>query len=358
MENRPGALMSVALVCFITISTAGCLNGDEDDNEDGDRTITDMLGREVDVPASVERVAAVGAGSLRIMVYLQCTDLVVGVEEIEYQEGRPYAYAHPELGDLPTLGPMHGGDAELIASKEPDVIFWTYTTVSDADDLQEKTNVPVIALEYGDLGEGREVFYRALELVSSVLDRAQRAENFMDFIDETIDELDELGRKSSDDDVPSCYVGGIGYRGAHGMLSTEPAYTPLELVHGTNVAGEVGLEHAFIDKEKLLEWDPDILLVDAGGLSLALDDLEDPSYSTLTALDDGEVYGLLPYNWYSTNYATVLANAYYIGTIIRPGAFGGIDPEEKADEIFTEMVGGGVYSKMAAFYGGFGKIEI
>lgn len=62
-------------------------------------SVIDMAKRSVSVPATVNRIVALGPGALRLMTYLQATDRVVGVEDLEKGSpaGRPYALAHPEL---------------------------------------------------------------------------------------------------------------------------------------------------------------------------------------------------------------------------------------------------------------------
>jgi ABC-type Fe3+-hydroxamate transport system, periplasmic component len=65
---------------------------------------------------------------------------------------------------------------------------------------------------------------------------------------------------------------------------------------------------------------------------------------------EGRVYGLLPYNFYSTNYETVLANGYFIGKTLYPDRFEDIDPVEKADEIYTFFVGEPVFGEHNAEY--------
>jgi len=64
-------------------------------------------------------------------------------------------------------------------------------------------------------------------------------------------------------------VGGIGYRGVHGIESTEIGFLPLEFVQANNVTNMLkGEGHIFIDKEKLFEWDPDVLFIDEGCFEL------------------------------------------------------------------------------------------
>jgi len=43
---------------------------------------------------------------------------------------------------------------------------------------------------------------------------------------DTIDDLDSRTSDIAENKTPRVYVGGIGYYGAHGLLSTEPAYPP------------------------------------------------------------------------------------------------------------------------------------
>jgi len=72
------------------------------------------------------------------------------------------------------------------------------------------------------------------------------------------------------------------------------------------------------------------------------------------------VYGVLPYNYYNTNYETVLADAYFIGKVLYPDQFSDIDPQEKADEIYTQFVGKPVFKAINKNYKdlGFATITI
>jgi len=325
-------------------------------------TVVDSADRIVTIKKPVERVVGVEAGALRLIVYLGATDRVVGVEDVEkrYPGARPYIIAHPELAELPSIGPIHGGDDELILAQHPDVIFWTYTTAEKADERQEKTGIPVIALGYGDLApeEDREEYYNTLLLMSYVLDEEERARELIDYTDGLLRDLEERTLDVPEGDKLKVYVGGIGYRGAHGILSTKPFYPPFVFVNAKNVASELGVSHAFIDKEQLIKWNPDIIFVDEGGISLVMEDLSDPVYQSISAVKNGELYGIPPYNWYTHNYATTLADAYYIGKVLYPERFVDVDPVKKAEEIYETHVGVPVYEQIASRFGGFKKLEL
>lgn len=359
MTKEIGIRTIIILFLALAISlNSGCMFQEGGKKAGKTIKIVDMLGRTVELPRNVEKVVAIEAGALRLLVYLECTDKIIGVEDIEKNGGNPYNFAHPELANLPTIGPIHGGDAELIVAQKPDVVFWTYTTIDDADGVQKKTTIPIVALDYGDLDDNRDIFYENLKLIGKVMDRKDRAEELIWYIENTIKDLNDRTRDIPNDQKQKVYVGGISSRGTHGILSTEPQYSPFEYVHVNNVASELGMEHAFVDKEKLIEWNPDIIFVDEGGYSLVTDELKDEAYASIEAVKSGELYGVLPYNFYATNFATVLADAYYIAKVLFPDKFTDVDPEKKADEIYKNFLGKGVHQNMKDAYGGFKKLEL
>ena len=350
--------MIIMLLVLGTLLNAGCIQHDE--KKSGDTVkITDMLDRTVEVPENVEKVVGLESGALRLLVYLECEDKVVGVEDTEDDGGRPYNYAYPELADLPSIGPIHGGDPELIVTQEPDVIFWVFATEIQADNIQEKTGIPVVALDYGDLDNNKETFYKCLRLVGVVMNKEDRAEELINSIEDSIQDLNDRTKDIPNDQKEKVYVGAVSYYGNHGILSTERDYTPFEFVNANNVASGLDAEHADIDKETLRDiWNPDVIFIDEGGLYLVNEDLKDEVIASIDAVKNGELYGVLSYNWYGINFATVLANAYYIGKVLYPENFTDIDPEQKADDIYQDFLGKGVYQYMKDTYGGFKKLEL
>ncbi len=363
---RPLSLVTCCIVIAGLLS-AGCVSpNDKGMTPRGEETVSvvDMMNRTVPAPVDPDRIIGIGAGALRMIVYLQEEDKVVGVDIREQDANgtvsgmpsgidRPYNIAHPELASRPFIGGI-SGDPELVALQKPDVVFVTFVTGKDADALQEKSRVPVISLISGDLGKNRQVFYSSLRTMATVLGKEQRAEDVISYINATLADLQERTSGIPAGKKASVYVGGIAYNGAHGLLSTDPVYAPLAMVNGNNVAAEAGTGgQIMIDKEKLLSWNPDVIFIDEASYSLVVEDLKDPVYQSLDAVREGRVYGVMPYNWYANNYDTVLADAYFIGKILYPDQFVEVDPEQKADEIYTMLDGKPVYAEMKQIFGGF-----
>lgn len=331
-------------------------------------TVTDMVKRQVTAPFDPERIICIGPGALRLIVYLQAESKIVGVEDMEKMNpgGRPYWLAHPALSNLPRCGP--GGPAginkkpelEAVLSVRPEVIFITYMDASLADEVQQTLGIPVVVLSYGEFATFDETVYDALRIAGRILNRVKRADTIVTYIESLRKDLYTRSKGIPENSRPTVYVGGIGYRGARGIESTEQRYIPFEWIGADNVAERVkaGIgSHVAMDKETLLKLNPDVIFIDGGGLMLvAADYHKKPKiYKTLQAFSNRRVYILLPFNWYTTNIGTALADAYAIGKILYKERFEDIDPEKKADEIYTFLVGKPVYEKMKKDYGAIGQ---
>lgn len=336
--------------------------------------VTDVLGRSVTVPQHPERVICSGSGALRLLVYLQAQDRAVAVDSAEKRVPdlgvlvgtRPYSIANPQFQDLPIFGEFRGLDnPELIAglSPRPQVIFKVSPLAGPhPDQLTEKTAIPVVGLEYGNLTDKKDQFYETLRTMGLILGKDDRAEEVIAFFENSLADLAKRTASIPEEKRPSCYIGGVASRGAHGFTSTEPGYPPFIYTGAKNVAaapGEKISAAAQISKEKLLEWDPEVLFVDlsttttAGEEGSSLHQLKaDPALAALTAVEEGRVWGVLPYNSYTINYGSVLANSYFVGKVLYPDRFEDIDPAAKADEIFTFLVGKEVFQVMNDSFSG------
>jgi iron complex transport system substrate-binding protein len=337
----------------------------------------DGFGRTIVIPSNPQKIICSGSGCLRYVVYLGAQDKVVGVDSQEKKaqpfEARAYAIANPQFKSLPLIGEMRGkDDPEKIVGISPDLVFKTgatgqpsATSAGDADTLQDKTGIPVVAFPYGSLRTDAEIaeLHSAFRLLGKTLDKEARAEELITYIDEVTADLEQRTKDIPADQQKTVYIGGVALSGAHGIISTEPAYPPFIMVHAKNIAGGSGAEHADGPKAAIVHGNPEYLFIDVSTIQLdndgAIGELKtNPAYSGMAAVKNGNVYGVLPYNFYNTNYETVLANSYYIGKVLYPDRFADVDPEQKADEIYTMFVGKPVLSDINKNYKNLGFAKI
>lgn len=348
----------LALALVLGLAAGPALSGDKIE-------LTDTAGRKVAVPADPARIVCLGPGCLRLVTYLQALDKVAGVEALERRMGgRPYYLAHRAVMDkLPVISP--GGpsainkkpDLEAILKVNPEVVFATYMEAALADEVQATLGLPVVVLTYGRFAAFDEIIYESLRLLGRVLNRADRAEAVIGFIEagradllRRVDGLVESAR-------PTVFVGGLGFRGSHGLESTDTLYIPFGWLKARSVIAKKSERgHVFLGKEELLGLQPEVIFVDGTGLELVAADYgkKPDFYRALKAFQDNRVYALFPFNWYTTNVGTAMADAYTIGKITQPDRFGDVDPAAKADQIYKELVGAPVGEAMAGLYGPLG----
>jgi iron complex transport system substrate-binding protein len=167
----------IALALFLALLLTGCATGQNETDTSSDpsasasaaasssqdsagsatRSITDSVGRTVEIPSTVETIVPLETHT-RMITYLGLADKVVGVGGMSADKITPvtaYAYATKDLwADLPTVGTDAGGATdyypEEIIAVNPDVILCSYTAEL-ADEIQTKTGIPVVAVPMGTL---------------------------------------------------------------------------------------------------------------------------------------------------------------------------------------------------------------
>ncbi|ADD02922.1 periplasmic binding protein [Thermoanaerobacter italicus Ab9] len=368
----------VVILLAIVISLTACSKASQNQSQVSQTpketvqtvTVTDLVGRQVEIKTPVHKVVGIGPGALRLITYIDGIDRVAGVENIDKKltNGRTYnVIFQDKLAQLPTIGqggPDSTPDAEKLIEINPDVIFViSLLDKAKADDLQAKTGIPVVVLSYGKLGTFEEDVYTSLEIIGKIMGKEDRAKEVVDYIKGIQKDLQDRTKNIPEDKKPTVYIGALGFKGAHGIESTQGNYPPFMAVNARNVADTLGQKGSvMIEKEKLLDWNPDIIFIDEGNFDLVKQDYQkNPDfYKNLKAVKNDNVYGILPYNQYNTNIDTAIPDSYWVGKVLYPEQFKDIDPVEKAKEIYTLFfgeAGKGVYDKMKEVYGGFEKIK-
>ena len=324
---------------------------DPSQTEEGTRTITDSTGRTVTILETVESIVCVNVGALRYTCYMQAQDLVVGVEDYEQEPtmSRLYNYVNfDQFSSLPVIGSNGEHYPEAIISANPDVIIMSAAESKDADDLQDKTGIPVVVVPGSDTTLDDNA-YETIRLMGEVYGKEDRAEELTNYLDSVKADLETRTADIPDADKPTVYVGGVSFKGHHGFEGTEANYGPFVLIHANNLADTTGPSGAFdIDTEQVLAWDPDVIFLDFNGMALINEDYaKNPDfYKGLTAVREGRVYSQISFRSSASNLETALADAYYAATILYPEQFADIDPVEKAGEIFTAMLGTNPYEDL------------
>ncbi len=359
----------LAIIMVFTLCACGSDNNDTADNgtKSETRTITDAVGRTVEVPVSVERIVPLG-NTPRMISYLGLADKVVGIGECEIAESPIQAYAYPYADAWSTL-PNCGTDAmgetayypEEIILAAPDVILCTYTA-DVADNIQTQTGIPTVAVPQGTLfGEDYE---QALRILADVCGVSERAEELISFINGCLDDLKARTADIPDDNKPTVLGAGATFKGSHSIDGVYIDYPVFEILSAKDAAADASLSGSMgvmVDREKILQWNPDIIFFDAGSMGLVKADYkETPGYfEQLDAVKNGKLYQWPNSTWHWSNVEIPLVSAYYTGILLYPEAFADVDFEEKASEIFEMFLGDPNYLSVLENAGaGYGQVSL
>jgi len=375
VERRTIALVIVLVVTVVLLGVAAVMvfraPGSQETKPQAPRVITvvDFSNRTVEVPVNASRVVAIGPGVLRLVAYLGALDKIVGVEDAEKSWsplGRDYAMAYGDVfKNLQVIGP--GGprnppNPELLRSVKPDIVLMSrvYVDLYDPDRLSQEVGAPVVVIDYGVAGYLNVTeFKRAITLLGRILGREARAQELAKYIDGVVDDLAQRVRVAKV--APSVYVGAVSYKGAQPFTGTQGMFPPLQLLKTRSIVDELGKKgFVNVDFEYILKKNPEYIFIDLNNLQTVLDDYKKDSakYCALGAFKEGRVYALLPFNYYHTNVATALVDAYFMGKVLYPEQFKDVDPAEKADEIYRVFLGKPLYEEFVRGFGrGFGPLS-
>ena len=364
-------IVSLLLAIVLVLGLAACGKPADNTpaNNSGDaaqtRIITDMYGREVEIPAKVEKIICTGSNALRMVTYLQGTDLLCGVESGDqaYEKSTKRDYAHVfynEFKDLPVIGKGGGtaytADPEAILKADPDIILTCYVQEA-AEQLARETGIPVISIRTPSANFIDDNWIASLKLTADIIGRQDRCEELIKYINECKDDLKKRSDGVPDAEKPTVYTGAVTFSGAHGFAGTYANFGPFMAINAKNVADETDNKASFeVDLEKVAAWDPDIIFLDPGNMNLVNDEYaaKPDFFNSLSAVKNGKVYTMPSFNNYSTNITYCLMDAYFAGTILYPEQFKDIDMKTKGAEIMKAFLGKEWYDVMQAdglYYG-------
>lgn len=327
-----------------------------------ERLFKDVLGREVWVPDTIQSVIPLRESTMRLISYVKASDKVVGIEDVEIRGvAFTHIFAHPKLKKCPIIGPLYGGDPELILAQKPDVIITSNISATEANALQTRLNIPVIVIQYGNLSNLRSNFFSGLRMLGDLLHRQQQADTLIRFIEQ---EITDLQKRTQCQLRKEAYLGGISYQGRHNIVSTDPHYAPFVMSSVENTARQIDsslipvLANTTIDLETLIAWNPETLFIDQGGFMLVKEDFQRFPALTflLNAYKQHKIYILWPYYMYHSNFEVMLINAWSVGKTMYPEKFQDIDLREKTDTILKEFVGKPVTDSLIRQWGWFRNI--
>lgn len=257
---------------------------------------TDSVGRTVEVPANITKVAVSGPLA-QIVLFALCPDKLVGVAS--KWDATAEQYLATEYYNLPELGQLYGGKGELnletlLASGAEVVIDVGEpkdTIVEDLNGLQEQTGIPFVHITATTA-----TMADAYTKLGELLNMPEEAKVLADYCTKVYERTTEIANSVEKVNLLYC-LGDAGLnviaQGSYHAEVIDLLANNLAVVDTPSSKGS-GNE---VDMEQILLWNPDVILFAPGSVYSSVG--SDPAWQQVTAIKNGAYYEVPmgPYNW-------------------------------------------------------------
>jgi iron complex transport system substrate-binding protein len=300
--------------------------------------VTDFRGREVRLARPAERIVCLIESALSGLYMLGAQDQLVGISRNVY-EGQVfarYAALDPRIRDrrLPAPGNWDFVSIEGVAALRPDlVVIWSQQTDSIA--VLEALGIPV----YGVFIERREDVYRELRDLGRLTGRGARAEELVAWTEGELAAL--AGRLEG---LPESGRPRVYFMWAQGDLETScrgSTVDDLIRMAGGRNACEEEAEHRVVSRERLLAWDPDVVVMWVNDRKDPEDVLRDPQWRSVSAARTGRVHELPEVFLCDLWTLKFVHPIKLLGAWLHPERFAGVDLDREADRMLRALYGPG-----------------
>ncbi|WP_332698077.1 iron ABC transporter substrate-binding protein [Bosea sp. (in: a-proteobacteria)] len=288
-------------------------------------TVRDGAGREVPLPAKVERIFPAGPPAA-IQIYTLAPDLLLGWPRANRPEEREFLL--PGIGDRPEIGRITGrgnsANLEAVLQLKPDLIVDSGSTgrtyVELAERVQAQTGIPYALLD------GRfEQIPASYRILGQLTGRSERAETLARWCEEAMATISGRIAAIPAASRPSVYYA-RGPRGLETGLGGSINVETLGFLGARNAAAEQpGSGLAQVSLEQVLAWNPDVIVtID---LAFAENVRNDPSWAGVKAVREGRVHlsPKLPFGWVDfPPSVNRMIGLWWLARLLYPGQF----PEE------------------------------
>ena len=287
----------LALVMALSLAACGAQSEPVDENTAPEtRVFTDSVGREVTVPAQIDKVALSGPMA-QIVLFALCPDKLVGIANAWDESAAQYL--DTAYYNLPRLGQLYGGKGELNletllesgAQVVIDVGEAKDGIAEDLDALQEQTTIPFVHIS-ATLATMDETY----TMLGDLLGMPDEAKTLADYCRGTYDRA--LTIADSVEKANLLYITGdaglnVIARGAYHAEVIDLLSNNLAVVDDPSSKG-AGNE---VDMEQILNWNPDVILFAPDSIYDTV--AEDAAWQGVTAIQNGAYYEVPmgPYNW-------------------------------------------------------------
>ena len=249
------------------------------------KTLTDMTGNAVKIPANVERIAALWHANNQIILVLGGMDKVVTTTDL-IKKNKWFAQIYPRVKDLPAA--LNGNDIQIeeLVKLAPDAVVVSNKNFQENLAKNGFNAVNAIFRDYDDMK-------KSVLLTAQIIggDAASKAKELNENLDANIALVSERTSKLEDAKRPKVLhiVGGANLLKIDGTKTIIDTW--IKYAGGKNAVQKDG-SMIEITAEEIVSSDPDIIIVGGADNQKAVEKIyADPVFAGLKAVKDKKVYG-------------------------------------------------------------------
>jgi len=280
MKGKAFKIVPILLILVMLASAlVGCATHPEE--QATTRTITDMLGRTVEIPTEINKVVTVGAVPIingYIFAMGEGDKIANGLPAFAQKTKKYQILLAPQIANEPVLqGASRGVNIEELLKVNPDVVF---TMSKDQIEVMERNNIPVVFLSCRNANESKQI----IKLMGEIFNKPSRARDYINYFNATVDRVDKVVSSISVEKKPK-----VLYCMHLNTVTHLIVDWWINKAGGISVSsGKRSTEKYQFDKEQLLKWDPDILIVSTPDEFNRV--YNDPVYNSISAVKNKKVY--------------------------------------------------------------------
>jgi len=315
--------------------------------ETGPITVTDALGRQVELPALPQRIVVPGKAAWMIghalYMFPDVSGRVVALEQRGKSVSTFLPLLDPTFLDKPHL--EQGAAPEQIAGLRPDAILLKSYLANQLGTPLEKLGLPVIAVDL----ETPSTFFRDIATMGQLLGNQERAQEITDYYQAKLDYIAAGLEGLKDSDRPTVLM--LQYKPQGEDIALQiPSISYMQTIQVETSGGNpIWAEAAeaggwtTVNFEQIAAWDADIIFViafraDAGQVVTHLK--SDPMWQALQAVQNEEIYAFPEdlYGWDLPDPRWILGTLWVAGKT-HPDRFSDLNMQDEIYEFFGAMYG-------------------
>jgi iron complex transport system substrate-binding protein len=336
-EPIAGRTFSCAGICILALLVSALVSAcaNRPAPEQQTITITDQLGRRVEVPRHVERFTALHHFGGQIVYALKQQHRLV--EQALYGiEASALEKVDKQFAALPRTMDSHSMNIESMVALRPQVAF-VYASFEKSDMTQiENAGIKVVAVR----GETLEQGYEAVRLMARILDCEKEGQAYLDDCQRLVALVQERLK-----DIPLDQRRRVLFSGPKSIYTVATGEMLqsqiLSLAGATNLATGLKGFWADISPEQMARWNPDVIFVGSSLATYGITDIYDNSqFKTVKAIKEHQVH-VFPstIGWWDYPAPHCVLGVVWTAKTLYPDRFKDIDVRVIADDFYAKYLG-------------------